>query len=102
MADPLPFSLDELERRYDGPIPEPERLAWRYGSAERAQWLAARAQADFFKTRIGRQAGIIRSRRAAGAVTPDLAEDLARYRLQWQQWRREETRLRTAIGTSSR
>jgi hypothetical protein len=98
MAGPA-FSLDELERRYDGPIPEPERLAWRHGSAERARWLAARAQMDFFRSRIDRQAEIIRARRWAGTATPDLAQDLMLYRRQWRQWRREEARLRVAMGT---
>jgi hypothetical protein len=92
-----PTALDRLERAYDGPIPEPARRAWRYGSAARADWIAASAQLDFFRTRLRRQIGIIRQRRATGTLTPDLLPDLALYRRQWRRWRREEARLRAAM-----
>lgn len=68
----------ELERRYDGPIPEPLRRAALFGSTRQALGLAARAEARFLAALIDRQIETMRDR---GAHPDDrLLADLALYR----------------------
>lgn len=87
----MPDSIDpltELERRYDGPIPEPLRLAARYGSAGIVRLLEAAGQAAFFRTMVRGQVATIRRRRLDGTFYPALLDDLALYRREWRRWRR--------------
>jgi hypothetical protein len=73
-------TLAELERRYDGPIPEPLRNAARLGSAEQVLTVEALGQADFFATLLRNQIQAIRRARAGGTARPNLWADLALYR----------------------
>ncbi len=89
-------ALSALERRFDGPIPEPLREVVRCGSVERAEQLFALAQARFFREMVTRQVAVIRARRRDGSAYPSLADDLALYRRGWRLWHR---RVRT-LGLS--
>ena len=86
-------ALAELERRYDGPIPEPARRAVLAGSAREAERHAAAAEARFFAGRVRNQVRAIRLRRAAGCRVPDLLADLALYRREWRRWHARARRL---------
>jgi hypothetical protein len=89
--------LAELERRYDGPIPETMRAAVRGDAAARTaaegalfDRLARHAVAALAAWR-GRPAALARTRgeRGAGAaVTTAIAADLRRYRAAGLAWRR--------------
>ena len=85
--DPLAETA-ELERRYDGPVPPPLRLAARLGSARAARRLQAEGQAAFFTAMIRGQLRAIRLRRADGSFYPALLADLALYRRERRRWRR--------------
>lgn len=84
--DPL-AAMAELERRYDGPIPEMQRRAVLLGSACAAQHHHAAAQARFFAGRLRRQVRAIRLCRADGGVVPGMIADLALYRRECRRWR---------------
>lgn len=82
-------TLDELERRFDGPIPEAERSFARFGSVTAMRRLQTTAETAFFAALVRRQINAIRRRRATGSVVPSrLIEDLDRYRRQHRAWRR--------------
>jgi hypothetical protein len=95
--DPL-AALGELERRFDGPIPEPLRLAAEFGSAARVEQLHAEGQAAFFRSRAQRQVALIRKRRAEGSLHPAMLADFVFYRAGQRYWRREAWRLRATAG----
>lgn len=97
--DPLP-ALAALERRYDGPIPEPLLRAARLGSPALAALLLAEGQARFFKGMAQGQRAIIRRRRADGSLYPGLFADLAFYCRRWRAWRRRARRLRAALASA--
>lgn len=88
---PLPETRRErlaaLERRYDGPIPEPERLAAELGAPALALLLAA-GNARFFRCMVRQQVATIRRRRAEGSFYPALIDDLLLYRACWRIWHR--------------
>ncbi|HXQ51133.1 MAG TPA: hypothetical protein VN802_08580 [Stellaceae bacterium] len=97
LHDPL-SALAELERRYDGPIPEPLRLVARLGSPSAARRLHAEAKAAFFAALAKGQIRAIRRRRGAGSLYPALFDDLALYRRERRHWRRA-ARLLASGGT---
>jgi len=94
--DPL-AALAELERRFNGPIPEPLRLAAQLGSAELCRLRQAEAQAAFLKALLRGQVRLIRRRRAEGSFHPLLLDDLRLYRRRWRHWHRRAVALRTAL-----
>lgn len=94
-------ALAELERRFNGPIPEPLRLAARLGSPERVEFLRAEGQAAFFRAMTLGQVAILRRRRADGSAYPALLEDLALYRRQWRRWRRRARTLAALMGSAA-
>lgn len=55
--------MDELERRYDGPIPEDMLILARYGSAEAFELSRARGQRRFFANQAATTIRSIRRRR---------------------------------------
>lgn len=85
--NPLPATA-ELERRYDGAVPPPLRLAARLGSARAVRRLQAEGQAAFFTAMARGQLRAIRLRRADGSFYPALLADLALYRRERRRWRR--------------
>jgi hypothetical protein len=90
--------LAELERRFDGPIPEPLRRIAALGSAERVLLLEAEGQAMFFRALIRDQIEAIRRhRKGRGGVPESLLRDLALYRRQELFWRREAARLQAIV-----
>jgi hypothetical protein len=95
--DPL-AALSELERRYNGPVPEPLRQAAQLGSAELSRLRHAEAEAAFLKTHLRDQIQLIRRRRAAGSVHPSLLADLRLYRRRWRHWRRRAMAAQAALS----
>jgi hypothetical protein len=95
-VDPL-AALAELERRFNGPVPEPLRLAAQLGSAELCRLRQAEAQAAFLKTLLHDQVRLIRRRRADGSFHPSLLDDLRLYRRRWRHWQRRVVALRAAL-----
>jgi hypothetical protein len=95
--DPLD-AIAELERRFDGPIPEPVRLLARLGSEAAVQLLQAEGQAAFFKAMVTGQIRAIRRRRAEGSEYPAMAGDLALYRTQLRHWRGLARELRERVS----
>jgi hypothetical protein len=85
-ADPL-AALAELERRYDGPIPEPLRRIARHGSGHVVRRLHAAGQAAFFTAMARGQIRAIRLRRRDGSFYPAMLEDLGLYRDERRRWR---------------
>jgi len=94
--DPL-AALAELERRFNGPIPEPLRLAAQLGSAELCRLRQAEAQAAFLKALLRGQVRLIRRRRAEGSFHPLLLDDLRLYRRRWRHWHRRAVALQAAM-----
>lgn len=84
-------TLDELERLYNGPIPEPARSIARLGSPTALLLVRATAEAAFFAAMARGQLRTIRQRRADGTCYPALFDDLALYRRQRCWWRRLAT-----------
>lgn len=89
MPDRRLAQLAQLERRYDGPVPEPERLIADFGSAGRVQLLVAAGNAAFYRGMVRQQIETIRQRRATNTVYPELLADLRLYRDRWRYWRRK-------------
>src|SRR5690348_2426646 len=79
-------ALDELERIYNGPIPEPARSIARIGSPAALMLVRATAEAAFFTAMARAQLATIRRRRADGTSYPALIADLALYRRQRRAW----------------
>jgi hypothetical protein len=77
-------ALAELERRYDGPIPE----LLRRGLLPDLPLLEAERQADFFAGLIRLQISVLRHYRTAGLASSRLARDLRLYRRRRAWWRR--------------
>jgi hypothetical protein len=96
-GDPL-AALGELERRYNGPVPEPLRQAAQLGSAELARLRHAEAEAAFLKTLLRDQLRLIRTRRAARSVHPSLLADFRLYRRRWRHWRRRAMAAQAALA----
>jgi len=94
--DPL-AALGELERRYNGPVPEPLRQAAQLGSAELSRLRHAEAEAAFLKTLLHDQVRLIRQRRAAGGFDASLLADLRLYRRRWRHWRRRVMAAQAAL-----
>src|SRR5258707_13167679 len=94
--DPL-AALAELERRFNGPVPEALRLAAQLGSAELGRVRQAEAQAAFLKALLRGQVRLIRRRREEGSFYPSLLDDLRLYRRRWRHWHRRAVALRTAL-----
>ncbi len=88
----------DLERRYNGPIPQPEIALARHGSAETVLRLHAIGQAAFFRRMIDGQISAIRQRRRDGSFYPALLADLALYRREWRQWQRRRRTLETVAN----
>jgi hypothetical protein len=88
-------TLAALERRYDGPIPEPLRQLAYFGSITGQRLAEADGQRDFFTRLVRDQLKALRRARRAGAESAGLAHDLAFYRRRRQWWRREAARLRS-------
>ena len=91
-ADPL-ARLALLERRYDGPIPEPERACAELGAEAALALLAAAGNAAFFRHMARRQLALIRRRRADRSFYPALLADLRLYRDRWRFWHRRHRAL---------
>ena len=81
-------TLDELERIYNGPIPEPARSIAKLGSPAALLLVRATAEAAFFAAMARGQLRTIRQRRRDGTCYPALFDDLALYRRQRLAWRR--------------
>jgi hypothetical protein len=81
-------AIANLERCYDGPVPEPLRLIARQGSLAAAQRITAEAQAGFFRQLARGQLRAIRLRRAGASCDRALLADLALYRRQGRAWQR--------------
>lgn len=96
-VDPLAV-LGELERRYNGPVPEPLRQAAQLGSADLARLRHAEAEAAFQKTLLCDQVRLIRRRRAAGSFHPSLLADLRLYRRRWRHWHRRVMAARAVLS----
>ena len=96
-VDPL-AALGELERRFNGPVPEPLRQAAQLGSADLAQLRHAEAEAAFLKTLLCDQVRLIRRRRAAGSFQPSLLADLRLYRRRWRHWHRRVMAAQAALS----
>jgi len=79
-------ALAELERRFNGPIPEPLRRAAQLGSPERVALLQAEGQRAFFRSMLRGQVAIIRQRRLDGSFYSALLADLVLYRQGWRRW----------------
>ncbi len=92
------IALAELERIFNGPIPDAMRLAARHGSSEIVRRLRARGEAKFFRALARGQIRAIRRRRDNGSFYPELAEDLALYLRSWRAWRRLAAEPGTALG----
>jgi hypothetical protein len=92
-------ALSELERRFDGPIPEPLRRATLLGHSLLPLSLLADAQVCFFGALVRGQVATIRHRRRDGSFYEQLVADLAFYRERRQLWRRELARLRSLAET---
>jgi hypothetical protein len=90
-------AMAALERRYDGPIPEPLRQIARDGSTDRRLLIEADGQTDFFTSLIRDQIEAIRRARRGGPIPGRLLDDLKLYRRHEFWWRREAQRLRAAI-----
>jgi hypothetical protein len=95
-VDPLAV-LAELERRYNGPVPEPLRQAAQLGSAELSRLRHAEAEAAFLKTLLRDQIRLVRRRRAAGSFDPSLVDDLRLYRRRWRHWHRRALAAQAAL-----
>ena|SRR5690242_1271487 len=98
--DPL-AALGELERRYNGTVPEPLRQAAQLGSAELARLRHAEAEAAFLKTLLLDQIQLIRRRRAAGTFHPSLLADLRLYRRRWRHWHRRALAAQAALSSDN-
>jgi hypothetical protein len=98
--DPL-AALAELERRFNGPVPEAQRLAAQLGSAELFRLRQAEAQAAFLRTLFRRQLRLIRQRRAGGSLDPSLLDDLRLYRRRWRHWRYRAQVLRQSLAANA-
>jgi hypothetical protein len=96
MPHDLLARLAELERCYDGPVPEGLRLAARLGSAEAVELLFAAGEKSFYRSMVTRQIEIIRRRRADGSFYAALIDDLRYYREAWRRWHRRARVLRAA------
>ena len=81
------IALEVLERRYDGPLPEPIRRALRAGSPRRAARVQAEAETRFLAATIRHQLAAIRATRRRGRDDAPLCRDLAAYRRAWRRWR---------------
>src|SRR6185437_773396 len=99
-VDPL-AALGELERRYNGPVPEPLRQAAQLGSADLARLRHAEAEAAFLKTLLLDQLRLIRRRRAAGSIHPSLLADLRLYRRRWRHWRQRVMAAQAALSAQN-
>jgi hypothetical protein len=93
--------LAELERQYDGPIPEALRQVAQLGSAEAVEHLFATGEAAFYRSAVIQQIAIIRRRRLDNSSYPALLDDLALYRSQWRAWHRRCCELRGAAAGRS-
>jgi hypothetical protein len=87
----------ELERSFNGPIPEPARLAARHGSSAIVLRMRAGGEAGFFRAMARGQIRAIRRRRDDGSFYPALAEDLAFYLRHWRAWRHVASKLDSAL-----
>lgn len=94
MPDRVLEAMAVLERRYNGPIPEPAKRAVVYGTLTRWLLIEAVAQAEFFSALVRGQLWAIRQ--TNGAVPANLYIDLALYRRCRYRWRREIIRLSAA------
>lgn len=80
-------SIDDLERRHDGPLAGAARRLARAGSAAALLRLEASGQATFFRHMARRQIALMRARRRDGSFYPALIDDLALYRREARRWR---------------
>lgn len=99
-VDPL-AALAELERRFNGPVPEPLRQAAQLGSTELCRLRQAEAQAAFLKALLRGQIRLIRQRRAEHSAYPSLLDDLRLYRRRWRHWHRRAAALQAAMPARS-
>lgn len=72
-------ALLDLERRYDGPIPEDARLIARHGSAEAVRLLYATGAVAFWESQLAGQVKAISMRQADGSFYPAMTDDLNFY-----------------------
>jgi hydroxyacyl-ACP dehydratase HTD2-like protein with hotdog domain len=80
--------LAELERQFDGPIPETLRQAAELGSAATVERLFAAGEVAFYHSLVVKQIALVRLRRAEGSFYAALLADLRLYRRECQRWRR--------------
>jgi hypothetical protein len=93
-------TLAELERRYDGPIPESRRQCLR-NSGHHGLLVEARGQAQLFRALVLDQTEAIRRARHNGVIPGRLLADLKLYRQHDFLWRREVRRLEATIKPSA-
>jgi hypothetical protein len=96
MTERVLDALAALERRYDGPLPQPVKLIAIHGSAARWSLIEAASEAEFFSALIRGQLRAVRLLRRRGPVPAALYADLRLYRRRRQWWRREIARLSAA------
>lgn len=86
----MPNALEafaELERRFNGPIPEMDQMIARHGSRRMVEILHAQAQAMFFREMATRQIKAIRMRRKDDSYYPSMTKDLMYYIAEWRKWK---------------
>src|SRR5258708_37730035 len=87
----------ELERIFNGPIPEAARLAARHGSSAIVLKIRARGDAGFFRAMARGQIQAVRRRRDDGSFYPAVADDLSFYLPHCPAWPRLAARPAAAV-----
>ena len=95
------MAIATLERRYDGPIPEPLRQFALHGIPEARLHAEALGQANVFAALIRSQIEAIRRARGDGPLPMRLLDDLKLYRREEYWWRRETQRLQAVLRRSA-
>ena len=90
--------LRELERRFNGPIPDALLMIARLGTPEAVALMAAEANAAFMRHMVRGQITAIRARREDHSFYPSMTVDLAYYRAHWRVAMRHARELRRVIA----
>ncbi len=93
-----PQTLEDLEARFDGPIPQEDRDILRYGSATAADIVRTLDSIAFFVGEM--EAAKQSARRWAERGNDEMVRrNLADADLYWREWRRGRARLKELRGT---
>src|SRR5579859_770824 len=90
-------TLEQIEQRFDGPIPARELAIARFGSTEAVNLLNAEGMLAFYQTMVDDQLVTIRKRREDGTFYKYLLTDLLMYRAKRYQWERAVRVARRAL-----